>query len=263
MTPLPSSSRRFASASNAGFTLTELAVVLVIVALLVGGLVVPLTAQVDLRNVADTRRSLAEIREAMLGYAAVNGRLPCPAPAAVASGVAGAGLEGPWAAATGCTNLSGVVPWATLGIPETDAWGRRFTYRVTMAFTRGIQPAGLATLPECAGAVPPPQNAAFALCSPGNMTVFVTGGGARVAIDLPAVFISHGKNGNGAYSTLGTQLAVGGDADELDNQLTGVGVTMANLNFVYKTPTDTFDDELGWMPAPILFSRMIRAGKLP
>jgi prepilin-type N-terminal cleavage/methylation domain-containing protein len=137
-----------------GFTLAELAIVLVIVALLVGSLLAPLSTQIDSRNLADTRRALAEIRETILGYAVVNGRLPCPALANVASGAAGAGLEGT-RAASGCTNIAGVVPWATLGVAETDAWGRRYSYRVTRAFTKAVPPPDIDECP-----VPPPPTAA-------------------------------------------------------------------------------------------------------
>jgi hypothetical protein len=77
------------------------------------------------------------------------------------------------------------------------------------------------------------------------------------------VVISHGKNGNGAYTSMGTQLAAGADADELDNQLTAGGTTMANTNFISKTPTATFDDLVAWLSPNILFNRMVTAGKLP
>jgi prepilin-type N-terminal cleavage/methylation domain-containing protein len=252
----------FLPVMNKGFTLAELAIVLVIVALVVGGLLVPLSAQMDLRNVADTRRALAEIREALLGYAAVNGRFPCPAPATIASGVNGAGLEGGWTA-TGCPNdnQAGVVPWATLGVPENDAWGRRYSYRVSPAFSRIAPPININECP-----VPPPslpQSAAFALCSPGDMTV-LTDGGAQLAVRVPAVVISHGKNGNGAYTALGTQLPAGADADEVGNQLINGGLdTAASLKFVSKKKTPSFDDEVAWIPSGVLFSRMIRAGRLP
>jgi len=248
-----------------GFTLAELAIVLVIVALLVGSLLAPLSTQIDSRNLADTRRALAEIRETILGYAVVNGRLPCPALANVASGAAGAGLEGT-RAASGCTNIAGVVPWATLGVAETDAWGRRYSYRVTRAFTKAVPPPDISECPAPLPPLPPlslPQSAAFALCSPGGMSVLVTAGGAGVATAVPAVVVSHGKNGQGAYTVLGTQTAVGTDVDEQDNQLTGAGNTMVNLDFVYKPAIPSFDDEVAWIPPGVLFSRMIRAGKLP
>jgi prepilin-type N-terminal cleavage/methylation domain-containing protein len=251
----------FLRAKNRGFTLAELAIVLVIVALLVGSLLVPLSTQIDSRNLADTRRALAEIRETILGYAVVNGRLPCPALANVASGAAGAGLEGT-RDASGCTNIAGVVPWATLGVAETDAWGRRYSYRVTRAFTKKAVPPP--DISECPVPLPPlPQSAAFALCSPGDMSVLVTVGGAKIATAVPAVVVSHGKNGKGAYTVLGTQTASGADADEQDNQLTGAGNTMANPDFVYKPAIPGFDDEVVWIAPGVLFSRMIRAGKLP
>ena len=43
-----------------GFTLTELAVVLVIVALVVGSMLIPLSTQADLRDTNDTRKAMAE-----------------------------------------------------------------------------------------------------------------------------------------------------------------------------------------------------------
>jgi prepilin-type N-terminal cleavage/methylation domain-containing protein len=120
----------FLRAKNRGFTLAELAIVLVIVALLVGSLLVPLSTQIDSRNLADTRRALAEIRETILGYAV--GQWPFAVP--------GPGERCQWRGgrrarrgrdASGCPNIAGVVPWATLGVAETDAWGRRYSYRVT------------------------------------------------------------------------------------------------------------------------------------
>ena len=58
--------------SEAGFTLVELAVVLVIMAVLIGGMLVPLSAQRDIRNVSETQKQLSEIKEALLGFAIIN-----------------------------------------------------------------------------------------------------------------------------------------------------------------------------------------------
>ena len=46
------------NASMKGFTLTELAIVLVIVALLIGGMLVPLSTQRDIHNTSDTKSTL-------------------------------------------------------------------------------------------------------------------------------------------------------------------------------------------------------------
>lgn len=52
-----------------GFTLIELAIVLVIITILIGGLAMPLTAQIQARRIAETKKTLEEAREAIIGYA--------------------------------------------------------------------------------------------------------------------------------------------------------------------------------------------------
>lgn len=254
------------SLKTSGFTLVEMAIVLVIVGLLLGGLLMPLSTQIEQRRIGETQKALEEIKEALLGFVIANGRLPCPAPATTATGAALAGLEPNPIVAGGCANPAGVLPWATLGVNETDAWGNRYTYRVDRAppnkeFTRTVPQASFLSC-----TIPPPSNptlAAFALCSQGDITILSTGGGSTLASTIPAVIISHGKNGNGAYNTQGTQLPLGTDTDEQDNQLTAAGTTTANTNFVNKTPTATFDDLVTWLSPNILFNRMVTAGKLP
>ena len=62
-----------------GFSLVELAVVLVIVALLSSGLMLGLSAQRDSAANQEVQRQLDTAREVLLGFAMANGRLPCPA----------------------------------------------------------------------------------------------------------------------------------------------------------------------------------------
>src|SRR4051812_18427314 len=63
----------------AGFTLTELAVVMTIVAFLLASAMYTLSAQTEQRNFEENRRRLEQARELVLTYSVVNGRLPCPA----------------------------------------------------------------------------------------------------------------------------------------------------------------------------------------
>jgi prepilin-type N-terminal cleavage/methylation domain-containing protein len=213
-----------------GFTLVEMAIVLMIVGLLLGGLLVPLSAQMEQRNNSDTQKALSEIKEAIIGYALVNGHLPCPAKASLVTGSPGAGTAD-------CTQTTGVVPWATLGTIETDAWGRRFTYTATSVFT--------AATPT------------FTLSSIGGLTIKSSAGGSSIAIAIPAVIVSHGKNGAGAYMPQGNQLLpLSTDPDEADN--TNSGTTFVSHDF-----TSTFDDLVVWISPNILFNRMVAAGKLP
>src|SRR5205823_4198362 len=71
--------RRTSPRSNRGFTLTELAIVTMIVSLLLASLMYTLSAQTDQRNMDDTRRRLEQARDLVLAFALANGRLPCPA----------------------------------------------------------------------------------------------------------------------------------------------------------------------------------------
>lgn len=231
-----------------GFTLTELAVVLLIIALLIGGLLVPLSAQVDLRNASDTSKSLADAREALLGFATANGRLPCPANPTIASGAAGAGTED-------CTRTIGALPWAALSLSQLDAWGRRFTYRVTDSFKDGIAAATVAPPVTC---IATPAQSSFALCSEGDITV--TDGSTLIASKIPAIVVSHGSNGRGAFLPDGTQIP-GAANDEFEN-------ANNNATFVSRTSTspgsaNEFDDLVAWVPLAILMNRMVTAGKLP
>lgn len=212
---------------NFGFTLVEMAIVLMIVGLLLGGMLVPLSAQMDQRNVSDTKKTLSEIKEAIIGYAIVNGRLPCPAKANIATGSASAGV-------VDCTLTTGVLPWATLGTSETDAWGRRFTYSASSTFITST----------------------FTLASTGTLTVKSAAAGSNIASSIPAVIISHGSNGSGAYTPQGTQISASSDPDELDN-FNG-GTTFVSHDF-----TPTFDDVVVWISPNILYNRMVAAGKLP
>jgi len=236
-----------------GFTLVEMAIVLMIVALLLGGMLVPLSAQMDQRNNSDSQKALSEIREAIIGYALVNGNFPCPADPTIATGLANAGVSR--ATCTTAANSTGVVPWVTLGLNETDAWGNRYTYRVTSDFADTI---GSGTYGGCTPS-PIPTMASFGLCSAGNLNVLsAASAGVTIAGNVPAVIISHGKRAAGAWTTKGTQLAVGGNADEQENS-----DGSADNNYVSQTFTTTFDDLVVWISPSILFNRMVTAGKLP
>ena len=50
-----------------GFSLLELAIVLLIVGLLLGGLIMPLSARMDQQKIDTTRQQLEQIRQALVG----------------------------------------------------------------------------------------------------------------------------------------------------------------------------------------------------
>jgi type II secretory pathway pseudopilin PulG len=243
-----------------GFSLVELAIVFLIVAILLGGLIPILSTQHDASVAAENQRRLVDARDALYGYALSHGRLPCPA-----SATDGAGTE---RVSNGqCSQTAGVLPWVTLGVADTDGYGRRLTYRVTPEFARSVPQTVFggtctnATIPP--NPPSPPLAASFALCSVGNITIVDDHEGRTIATQIPAVVISHGKNGNGGYSQQGTRLANGSDQSEIDNQLTNDGTSTHDTRFVSKPQTETYDDTVVYLSPSLLFQRMIAAGKLP
>ncbi len=255
-----------------GFTLVEMAMVLVIVALLLIGLMPTISSQIEQRRISETKSQLQETQQALIGFALINGRLPCPAQASLATGAANAGLEARNGNTCGCvtsgggvasasgvacdnttsTSVTGVLPWATLGISETDAWNRRFTYRVTTRFADEI----VAGTTDCNPAVTAPITSSFALCSQGVPNILSASSGTTIAANVPAVFVSHGRNGAGAFDSRGSQLAESSNSDEKEN-------SDNDGSFVSHEFTPEYDDLLGWISPAILFSKMVSADKLP
>ena len=217
-----------------GFSLVELAIVLVIVALLASGLLVGIAAQRNAAETIDAQRQLENVRETLTGFALTHGRLPCPALPNLASSDANAGVEN-------CAQPHGVLPWVTLGVPEVDPWGRRFTYYAHGSFTAAVPGGALAS---------------FTLDTVGNANVKASSGSSgNVASDLPAVVVSHGSRGAGAWQPNGSQLpgAAGDEAENAD----------ADLTFISRTQDGNFDDLVTWIVPSILKSKMVAAGRLP
>jgi prepilin-type N-terminal cleavage/methylation domain-containing protein len=264
------SKRNFRLRRQIGFTLVELTIVMLIVSILLAGVMMPLSLQMEVRRYADTKKAMDQISEAVIGFLLANGRLPCPADPAIADGVANAGVERAACTAAG-TNV-GVIPWVTLGVPETDEWGGRFTYRVAAGFADAINTTG-----GTAGCTAPASAAAsFVLCDSGDMRVRsrnTTNFYDLTNVELPAVFISHGKNGYGAYRAQGgapSSMPAAG-TDELAN-------ATPNIIFFSREKQDPsagcsdapgsaalceFDDLVAWIPLTTLMNRMVVAGKLP
>ena len=216
---------------QAGFSLLEIAIVLVILGIVLGGVLAPLSAQYENSRTSDTSLALDEIREAIYGYAMVNGRLACP-------DTSGDGMEN--VVGPNCASMVGGIPWATLAIAQTDAWGQAFLYRITANFSDSVAGTG------CGIATP---GVSFELCSTGDITVRDSAGGNVVALSIPAVVFSGGKN-----------WAVSTSPDELENS-DGDAVFVSKI---YSNISGSeFDDLIVWVTPAILKTRMVKAGRLP
>lgn len=197
--------------------------------------------------------AMVQAQDALLGFAAINGRLPCPATAASNGVESYVGVIG----ASACTlPYTGFLPAATLGLPGVDTngylldgWAGRIRYAVTTASanaattTNGIQAATTAVFG-------PAANLRVCASSTG-ITATTCGAATVITTNAVAVIYSAGPNAGAA-----------GGADETANQ---------NLDqvFVSHPKTDStaangeFDDLLNWLPPNSLFARMTQAGRLP
>lgn len=238
-----------------GFTLVEMAIVLFIVALLLGGLLPTVSAQVDQRRISETSKQLEEIKEALIGYAIIHGRLPCPASA----GSLGAeNFDAGGDASNGkCSNFyDGFVPAATLGLSGTDSsgfaidsWGNRLRYAITKsdgkAFpsANGMKTTGISNLSPDLLVCSNSAASGFSSSSCGTDNALTSAPG------VPALVFSTGKNG--AYGGTVTD-----ETANLDD----------NKTFVSHTPTPSpneFDDIVIWLSPNVLINRMVTAGQLP
>lgn len=132
----------YSSRHKQGFTLLEMAIVIVIIGLALGVVMQASRGLRDSENRSLVQKKLTILDTALAQFVAVNKRLPCPANGTIASGALNAGMESPSPATGTCnpaTQIYGVVPWVTLGLTEedaTDPWMARMTYRVDPALTQ-------------------------------------------------------------------------------------------------------------------------------
>lgn len=270
--------RALAKARQRGFSLLEIALVLVIVGLALGGIASALGPQLENKKVSDTQDRIKQASDAIMAFAMVNRRLPCPAT------LASNGLEvvspGPSGVRGQCANPNnGFVPARTLGLGEQgptglmqDPWAFGLRYGVSQNTYNGAgnppvsvncaatcypftQVDGLKNAYYLSGAqitVPPAGLLEVCASSTGNTP---TTCGAAVRL-VRAGFVVWSTARNGA------QLPGGGGADEaanLDN----------NVVYVFHPRTEAggaggaFDDLFQWQTTDAVVSNMTKAGVLP
>lgn len=232
-----------------GFTLVEMAIVLFIMGLILGSGLTILSNQQDQQRINDTNALLKDANEALIGYALSHTYLPCPdvmPGASVSAGnTANDGKEDRNSTSGVCDTQEGNLPWVTLGIaPQTDAWSNRLRYAVTAVFSQtGMQ-----------------------LTSTGTLNVNDAAAGASVVTAVPAIILSHGKNGLGAINAAGNANPAppAANTDETANTDGNTTFVSHSIAFAKDNPTNgEFDDQLIWLSPYTLFNRMVQAGKLP
>lgn len=266
-----------------GFSLIEVAIVLVIISVLVAIVAVPLATQLEQQRITETNKQLETIKEAIIGFALANGRLPCAARLADNNGVES--LNG--LASNGvCNAYVGYVPAVTLGLSAIDSngfavdgWGlsqNRIRYAVAnLSITAGAPVACTNSVVNVFTKTDGMRSAAMnCLADPGIFVKMLTI--CAVTPTGTANTLNPPLPGNSDPCTsilakppfvvfsLGKNAASGGlpltdEAHNIDSDSYFVSHTPTAVG----SPSGEFDDLVTWPSINTIFARMVQVGRLP
>jgi prepilin-type N-terminal cleavage/methylation domain-containing protein len=243
-----------------GFTLIEMAIVMVIIGLLLSGGLVAVAPVIQNSKVAETNQRLDRIEQALILHVIRNGCLPCPADPSLTSTNSNAGRandNGTYyppvtgtasaCAATSCQNTLGVVPWINLGLSEpdvTDGFGARIAYSVAV----GVELAnGMVRTPP---ATYPAPTTGIQI----NNYSGVEQTGGTAATRAAYALISYGPDRFQAYLAVsGTQITQSpnsSSAHQTEND--GTDRLFQQDDFHAQSGSTYFDDIVRWRTAPMI-----------
>ena len=211
------------SRKNGGFTLIEIAIVMVVIGLLTGGGISILRVMTERKARNENMAYLQQAKEAILSFAEINGRLPWPD-----TDNDGTGSDNPCAFNATCV---GFLPFADLNIAPNDAYQRRVKYEISnnpgsLGAARGNTCSSLRVWP-------PPSGRRPQLIDIGAPTPFT----------VAAILVSGGPmDADGAGGAF--------DAGSGGNNITGTP------SYLRSAPTNTFDDVVGFIGGFELNSKM-------
>lgn len=270
--------------NDSGFTLIEIAIVLLVITILLGYTVAMFPIQQELKQYRQADREMDDIIEHLIAFAQVNGRLPCPD-----TGTLPGILDGQEdiALAGGCVSYFAWVPRATLGMTGDigniaanngnllDPWGLGYGYHVSNVDTgpngnvdlvtpNDIQVEGLVNVNTSLGPPSLPGLRGLIVCnnSPAlaaNDTACLVGPGITTIINNAAVVIvSLGKDGFGGAAASNIQ------AENVDGFQAAVPTDFIYTSAPHSETTGAeYDDIVKWISPHLLFSKMIEADQLP
>lgn len=243
----------------AGFSLVEMAVVLIILGFVLGALLLPLQAQRNQLFQSQTENTLDTAKKALLGYAQSKGRLPCPAIAT------SNGMEEPLGGAV-CTSQLGYLPAATLGIQPTDsngfaidAWNNRIMYAVAQSSAGGLITSDFTTTNDMSIVGMVNLTPELRVCNSAlGTTATKCSGGAETNYSInnaAAIIYSLGPTGSqaagGNDENINPNIPINPKKVFVSHDITAVGAVGGE-----------FDHMVVWISPYVLYNAMIEAGQL-
>ncbi len=249
-----------------GFSLVELSVVILIMGLLLGGLVMPLSAQRENARLRDATEQIAEIQEALVGFALANGHLPCPAtPSSLGTAAPSGG---------GCARQHGFVPASTLGLSGArnddnlllDPWASAIRYSVSAADVDADGNWDFTASGEMRDVTMPNLAPDLSVCSTaaGSTATSCADAAATLTSTAPLVVYSLGKDwasSNGADQQENLGASIGGGPSGAAYRVAGDAVFVSRERSV--NAGNEFDDTVGWTSPLNLYQRLLAGGQLP
>lgn len=257
---------------HAGFSLVEMAIVLLIAGIMMGAGLSLLSVKQEAAKWDTSRKNQEAIKQALINYLGKNKRLPCPT--TVASG--GAAAPPP-----PCPSYSGIVPYYELGLTRNavlDGWENYITYVVASNPITTPPPSPYKTAwlysYSVSSSTPPNTTTKSSAFWPSTSTggIKVTNGTTTIAnpgnaTGAAVVLISYGKNGFGAINVKGgTNDSTSAGTDEAINAApdsTGLAVTVVKRDATDSTASGgAFDDIVMMLSANDLIDPLIANGTL-
>ncbi len=249
-----------------GFTLVELAIVVLVMGLLLGGLMMPLSVQRENTKIREGVKQIDSIISTLEGFALANGYLPCPATPG------SNGFSAP--TATACAVQHGFVPATTLDLGGRrntdnmllDPWGSPLRYSVSASDANSDGRWDFVTPGEL-------RNVTMAVLAPELVVCSSAAGSSPTACASPNVTLT--AQAPVLVYSLGKDWSSFSSGDQLEN----VGTTLAggasgasysvaaDEVFVLRGKSELggaeFDDILQWMAPNELYARLVDGGYLP
>lgn len=272
---------------QSGFTLVEIAIVVLVVTILLGYTVAMFPVQQELKQYRQVERDLDSIVEHLIGFAQVNGRLPCPdttgdinaTGAGVINGLEdiddlinnNTGAAGNDGNVDNCKAFSGLLPAGTIGINEeldangnlVDPWGQPYRYHVAGTDTGGIgvtdlvSPNGV----RVAGLANVGPNLNLVICrdstNPSAADTACPVVTDTIVANAAVVIYSSGRDRASAAFASNVQNENRDDFHNGTNDLVYTSTARSDVAGAQ------YDDRVRWISPNLLFTRMIQADQLP